>query len=235
MKSFLRQKYEIFSINYPQTAFLIRKIIKYIRLFYKVKKKIKGSGNTINAHNVIMLGVTFDIQGSGNKIDIAKNAILIKTTFLIRGNNHQITIQENCIFSSGGTIWMEHENGKLLIGKNTTMEEVHIAVTENNSSVIIGEDCMLAYDIDIRSGDSHSILDTNSKKRINKAKNITIGNHVWLAAHSRILKGVQIADNCVIGSDTVVTKSIVQPNVIVAGNPAKVVKEDILWKRENIQ
>lgn len=235
MNNYLRHQYNLLSINHPQIALIIKRIIRYRRLFNQVKKSIVGSSNVINIKNTIMLGVTLDIQGSGNKIEIADNTILINTTFFIRGNNHQITIGKNCIFARGGVFWMEHNNGRLFIGQNTTMEEVHIAVTEDNSSVQIGEDCMFAYDIDIRTGDSHSILDKDSKERINKAKNIVIGDHVWLAAHSRILKGVKIPDGCVVGSDTIITKSIEYANVVAVGNPAKIVKYNILWKREIIQ
>jgi len=46
------------------------------------------------------------------------------------------------------------------------MVEVHIAVTEN-SKVLIGEDCMLANDIDIRTGDSHSVIDMETGERLN--------------------------------------------------------------------
>jgi acetyltransferase-like isoleucine patch superfamily enzyme len=53
---------------------------------------------------------------------------------------------------------------------------------------------------------------------------ITIGRNVWLAGQSAVLKGVTIGDNSVAAFRAVVA-SDVPPNVVVAGNPARVVKQ----------
>jgi acetyltransferase-like isoleucine patch superfamily enzyme len=53
---------------------------------------------------------------------------------------------------------------------------------------------------------------------------VTIGNNVWIGARVTILSGVTIADGCVIAAGAVVTKSIPQPDMIVAGVPAKAIK-----------
>ena len=44
-------------------------------------------------------------------------------------------------------------------------------------------------------------------------------------------KGVNIANNSVIGASAVVTKGFEESNVIIAGNPAKVIKRGINWRR----
>jgi acetyltransferase-like isoleucine patch superfamily enzyme len=145
-----------------------------------------------------------------------------------------IIIGDDCRFIKDGSLWIENNECELIIGKFTSFISAHLAVTESKSKIIIGEDCMFAYDIDVRTGDSHSILDMQSGRRINYAADVKIGNHVWVAAHSIILKGVQIMDNCIIGTGSVVTKSCGDSNVIYAGNPAKVVKTNISWSRERI-
>jgi len=53
---------------------------------------------------------------------------------------------------------------------------------------------------------------------------VAIGNNVWIGARVTILSGVSIADGCVIAAGAVVTKSIAQPDMIVAGIPAKAIK-----------
>ena len=51
-----------------------------------------------------------------------------------------------------------------------------------------------------------------------------IGDNVWLGDHATVLKGVTIGENSVVAARAVVTRDV-PANVVVAGNPAKVVKE----------
>jgi acetyltransferase-like isoleucine patch superfamily enzyme len=53
---------------------------------------------------------------------------------------------------------------------------------------------------------------------------IEIGDNVWIAAHCIINPGVSIADGCVIGGNSIVTRSIETKNTFCAGTPAKVVR-----------
>ncbi len=54
---------------------------------------------------------------------------------------------------------------------------------------------------------------------------ILIGNNVWIGANAVILPGVSIADGCIIGAGSVVTKSFGKTNSIITGNPAVVIGE----------
>lgn len=92
---------------------------------------------------------------------------------------------------------------------------------------------MFSNKIIIRTSDSHPIYDIESNKRINPAKNIHIGNHVWIAPQSTIMKGVNIGDGAIIGSHTLVTKDV-NNNSLVVGYPAREVKSKINWTREDI-
>jgi len=88
-------------------------------------------------------------------------------------------------------IWIEDSGGVVKIGNKTTVEKVHFASTEGGE-IIIGRDCMLANDIDIRTGDSHSIISNDSGERINHAQDVNLKDHVWVGAHVRILKGTTL-------------------------------------------
>jgi acetyltransferase-like isoleucine patch superfamily enzyme len=79
--------------------------------------------------------------------------------------------------------------------------------------------------------DFHAVIDANSKKRLNYARQITVGNHVWAGTDVRILKNVEIGANSVIGMRSVVTRSVGVGSLAV-GTPARVVKTNISWRRE---
>ena len=67
--------------------------------------------------------------------------------------------------------------------------------------------------------------DLNPEKRGSMMpKPVKIGNKVWVGAHATILAGVTIGDNAVVAAGAVVTKNV-PPNTVVAGVPARVIKE----------
>lgn len=61
-----------------------------------------------------------------------------------------------------------------------------------------------------------------------KTSPIHIGNHCWIGCNCIVLKGVTIGDGAVVAAGSVVTKNI-PPNTLVAGNPAKIIKENVSW------
>lgn len=199
------------------------------------KEAIRGAGNTIIKDSSVSLkNCKIDIIGNNNTIRICDHAAFNNFTFYIRGDNNKIHVSKNTKFNRGGSIWIEDYNCEAKIGAFSSFEDVHIAVTEPHSKIIIGKDCMFANDIDIRTGDSHSLLDIQTNNRINYAKNIHIGDHVWVASHVSILKGVRILSNSVIATRSVVTKSFKNENILIGGVPAKVLKEGINWERKRI-
>lgn len=154
--------------------------------------------------------------------------------FHIVGNNNKITFEENCHVGPNCSFWLEGNNVQITIGKRTTFTNtVHVNAQEDNTSIEIGEDCMFSNHIIIRTSDSHAIYSNETNKRINPAKPIRIGNHVWIAPGSEVMKGVVVGDGCIIGSQTMVTKDV-PANCLVVGRPARVVKENIRWTREDV-
>lgn len=67
-------------------------------------------------------------------------------------------------------------------------------------------------------------LDKDTRKELEFAKPIKIGNDVWIGGNVCVMPGVTIGDNTVIGAGSVVTKDI-SSNVVAVGNPCKVIKE----------
>jgi len=86
--------------------------------------------------------------------------------------------------------------------------------------VFIGEDCLIGSAILIDT-DFHSVsFDHRNDPAHIKSRPIRIGDKVWLAGQSAVLKGVTIGDRAVVGFRAVVTRDV-PPDTIAAGNPAR--------------
>ena len=184
--------------------------------------------NRIISKGVFLKNTKFWIKGTANLIIIHPESRLSSCLFHINGNNCKILIGKHCVLLKS-EFWIEDDFSTISLGGFTTIEGAHIAATEGKS-IIIGEDCMLAQSIQIRNGDSHPIYEQRTDRLLNAAKDVHLGNHVWLGYGVTILKGCSIGDNSIIGSGSVVTSNV-EPDSIYVGSPAKKVKDSIYWKR----
>lgn len=94
------------------------------------------------------------------------------------------------------------------------------------SGVNIGNDVTLSYGAKIITTgyDIEHWMKTGEKIHFTD-KPISIGDHCWIGAGATILPGVSIkGEYVVVAADAVVTKDILEDKVIVAGNPAKIIK-----------
>ncbi|MFQ5543198.1 MAG: acyltransferase [Nitrospiria bacterium] len=172
-----------------------------------------------------------------NKVRIEKDNFFeigegtrIKGTFIsIVGKNNCLMIKDK-VKIRDSHIEIYGENCRIEIGSNTLVgHDSYLSAKEKNVNLVIGKACALSRNIKLMTSDGHDIL--QSGKRINQAKNIYIMDHVWLADNVTVLKGVTIGEGSIVGINSVITKSI-KNNVLAAGNPAKVVKEQITHRDE---
>lgn len=138
---------------------------------------------------------------------------------------------ENSILISNGFSMYEGasvvicEGGRLTLGHNSYMND---SLIQCASEITIGDDCAIAGDVLIQDTDFHTVFEANGREKPMK-KPIIIGNHVWICAGATILKGVTIGDGAVIAAGSIVTKCV-PPCCLVAGNPARIIKENVKWK-----
>jgi len=117
--------------------------------------------------------------------------------------------------------------GELTLGNNfiTTGDTTVIC----NNKISIDENTMIAWESIIMDTDQHTIYD-KYKRHINPDGEIIIGKNVWIGARCFILKNTTIKDGCIIGANTILTKSFKNKNSIIAGTPPRIIKEDITWE-----
>lgn len=160
-------------------------------------------------------------------IKLGKNIKLVGCDITMRGKNNHLEIEDG-VRIHRSTIEIMGDNCLVKIGKNSMIgDNCYLVVKEENIHLTIGKSCGLSRNIKVMTSDGHPIFQNNI--RINNAQNIVIGNNIWIGDNVTILKGVEVSNDSVIGINSVVTKSV-PPNTVVAGNPAKVIKENITWK-----
>ncbi|WP_252314461.1 maltose acetyltransferase domain-containing protein [Sinobaca sp. H24] len=93
----------------------------------------------------------------------------------------------------------------------------------DSCEVRFGDNCMLAPGVQIYTA-THPLHPTQRNSGTEFAKPITFGNNVWIGGSAVINPGVTVGDNVVIASAAVVTKDVPN-NVVVGGNPARIIKK----------
>lgn len=124
----------------------------------------------------------------------------------------------------GSTIQI-FENGKLTVGRSYINSDTLIACRKN---ITIGDGVMIARGVKIYDTDYHKILDEENNV-LNPDADVVIKDHVWIGVNAVILKGVTIGEGSIVAAGAVVTKDV-PDGCMVAGNPAKMIRENVVWK-----
>lgn len=111
------------------------------------------------------------------------------------------------------------------VGKNSHINHLCCVWAGENSKIILGDNLLMGPGVCIFSGNHSTIKGQPMTFQARKEESIVIGDDVWLGAHSIITAGTHIANGVIVAAGAVVTRSITQEGVIVAGIPAKIVRE----------
>jgi acetyltransferase-like isoleucine patch superfamily enzyme len=190
-------------------------------------------------------------QGQGNVVEVAPDtAERGSGTVILRGNGNTVrigpggAIQELYVeLGSGCTLDIGEAGSSLglfVFGVQDALFDVAEYVNFNArdrllahepGSITIGPRCLFASNIDVTVSDMHSVFDAATGERLNPARDVLIGEHVWVADRCTVMKGARIGANAVIGAASVVTGTI-PPGALAAGAPARVIREGITWHHE---
>ena len=201
-----------------------------INYYFKIKPKILGY-------------ITKVVYYKNKNIKFGKNFTCDSIPHIFIESNSKLQISQKVCFKRNIEIRI-HKNSKIEIGEGVLIDRGARLLSTNQSKIIIkknskiGPYCILNGGDNITIGDSCLIsgfvylqTSTHQHKRGNYIKNqgynhgeIHLNNDVWIGAHATILPNCQLGEGSIIGSNTVVTKSV-DPHGIYSGVPAKKIAE----------
>lgn len=189
-------------------------------------------------------------MGSCNSVDIAADVIETGNGMItLAGNDSRLTISSGSVLSGtsihlGSNCRIDVDCTRLAASEIHCVAGASITIGHNCSftwrtqvlaheagSIRIGAGCLLATETLVTLSDMHAILDMASGRRLNAARDVEIGDRVWIGFRAMVFKGVSIGEGSVIGAGAVVTGNI-PPHCMAVGNPARVKREGIGWSAE---
>ena len=172
------------------------------------KVRLESNSKVIFSKNGrLTLGLEYHAVANSCVLHLGANSVLS-----IEGS---VSIKKGCLVSLGS-------NAELFIGDKTFLNE--------NSKIIIykkctiGRGCALSYDVIITDSDVHQFESSDIHK------DVVIGSNVWVGFRCSITKGALIGNGCTVACNSLVN-GVYPSRSLIAGSPAKVIKENISWKR----
>lgn len=116
-------------------------------------------------------------------------------------------------------------DGTVEIGANTYLNPFCTLIIMHSLS--IGSGCAISWEVQMLDEDFHEI--NYPGRRPPGPNGITIGDRVWVGSRVSIYKGTVIPSGCVVASNSVVKGIFTEENALIAGNPARVVRQQVSW------
>jgi len=191
-------------------------------------KLIHKIGNVFSKHKTIIKGRNDKIiKRKGAKIVCKKRLILNANSFGNNGRNSILRMDENSLlicddfkFMYGADI-IVFEGGELILGNNSFINSD--CKIRCHKKIVIGDDCAISHDFTAVDSNAHEL------NLVRKTEPVIIGNHVWIGTRVVVLPGVSIGNGAVVAAGSVVTHDVPE-KALVAGSPAKIIKENVEWK-----
>lgn len=141
----------------------------------------------------------------------------------------KLIFKGNATFAGGISLRLDN-GGRIEFGKNFGCNSY--CFIASNKLIKFGDNCTIGWNVKIRDTDGHKIFwkDDPEREQINLNREVVIGDHVWIAAHVKILKGTVIGNDNIVAYGTMITgQQFMDNNCIIGGNPPRIIKKNIGW------
>jgi len=178
-------------------------------------KKIQGLWNDFLVSHFFVKN--FDALGQFPMVISPRSAEIFGSNICVGDFLHLISSKDNPVRL---TTWSgKGMNGKISVG-NYCLMSPGTTITAADS-ITIGDNCMFAASCYIADSDWHGLY--NRLRPFRCTKPIVLKDNVWIGHGAKVGKGITIGENSVVAAGAVVVKDV-PANVVVGGNPAKVIK-----------
>lgn len=170
------------------------------------------------------------ISGDDNTVKISYPYTISNSLIHINGNRNIIELGSNChIINTIIQLGTAADDRRVTFGNNCNIYSLTADIPYTKDILTVGSRCTFKSNCHIRCEDGHVIFDINTGEVLNYGGSVNIGDHVFVGS------GVFIGKNSVLSSNTIVlphsniTKKFEKPDVILGGNPARTVRENIAF------
>ena len=191
-----------------------------------------GIVGPLSCRGAFLNHVKIQIKGKGCKIVVGRRTRMNHCVISLRGDNCSLNIKGSTTMINNTLLDTYRTGSSICIGPSFSMEGGRIEAMDGKS-ISIGNNCMFSRGVEVCNGDNHPIYATgHTDVRLNPSSDVVIGNHVWLGANVRVLKGVHIKDHVIVGACALVSGNIDTTYSLCIGIPARVYKTGVTWKRQ---
>lgn len=210
-------------VSLPKTIIFNFKVLPFkqaikLPILVRHNAKIKGSSGRVLINSDIKFGLIkigfgdisiFDKRFSRTIIDFRGDIVFNGRTNI--GHGSKLSVNKGGILTLGNNFRVSAES-KIVCSKKITFGD----------DVLVGWECL------IMDTDFHKIY-SEDNVQINPDREISIGDKVWLCCKNTILKGSKINSNTIVAANTNVNGTIEERDVIIGGNPVRVLRKNIHW------
>lgn len=220
--------------------------MKLKNIYVKFFGKITGCYNYGKNNKVIFLkkgkeykkffmpkGLIIKLEANNGIVKIEYPLKFENTLIDIEGDNGVFEIKHSKYPLRNCRFYIEY-NSQIHIGKNCQLKNRNLCMIANcaynkPAQIIIGDNVLIGTNAIIRTSDGHTLINVKTREPLNKTEDVIIDNNVWIGANCTILKGTYISKGSIVGACSLINKKFEEENIVIAGNPAKILKHNVTW------